>query len=124
MALIWVLFCLNPGLLMDRSQQYVMNSSGRQSADADIEYSLLAWIKASERKKTILQELSNSPQNSSYFAEQWEISTEGVNYHLKQLQQGGPNKDSLPLIQVLTPERQQYQLYGLTDVGMSVLNDI
>jgi len=74
----------------------------------------LAWVKASDRKATILQELTDSPRNTSEFAEEWDVTTEAVSHHLKQLEDRG-------LVEVLTPEREQYRLWGVTEAGIDVV---
>lgn len=74
----------------------------------------LADVKASGRKAEILKELSDAPKNTTDFAEQWDVTTEAVGHHLKQLKAEG-------LVEVLTPERDQYVLYGLTQTGENIV---
>ncbi|MFC7059171.1 winged helix-turn-helix domain-containing protein [Halovenus salina] len=83
-------------------------------------YELLAWVKASERRVDILTSLADAPKNTNDFADQWGVELETVRYHLNQLQQGGPEGDAPALVQILTPDRQQYRLYGLTEDGAKV----
>ena len=80
-------------------------------------YRLLAWVKASERRQEILVALNENPKNTTDFAEKWGVTLEAVRYHLNQLMEGGPYPDCAALVQVLTPERDRYRLYGLTEEG-------
>ena len=84
-------------------------------------HDLLGWVKASERRVDILTSLADGPQNSSDFASQWDVSHEAVAYHLRLLEQGGPNGSYLGLIQVVTPDRERYRLWGLTDHGQDLV---
>lgn len=84
-------------------------------------YELLAWVKASERRVDVLSALSEAPKNTNDFADAWGVELETVRYHLKQLKHGGPDGDLPALVQVLTPDRQQYRLYGLTETGVDVI---
>lgn len=85
-------------------------------------FELLAWVKASDRRVDVLTTLAEAPKNTNDFADEWEVELETVRYHLKQLQHGGPNGDFSSLVRELTPERQQYRLYGLTEIGAKVEN--
>jgi len=85
------------------------------------EYELLAWIKASERRVDVLTTLSEAPKNTTDFSERWSVEPETVRYHLKQLKTGGPSGEYPQLVQVLTPERQQYRLWGLTETGQELI---
>lgn len=78
---------------------------------------LLAWVKASERRVDILTSLSDSPKNSTEFATRWDVSREAVMYHLKLMRQGGPDQAFPSLVQIETPSRERYRLWGLTDQG-------
>jgi predicted ArsR family transcriptional regulator len=69
----------------------------------------------------ILTSLAEAPKNTSDFAEEWEVETESVRYHLRQLQEGGPNGDLPGLIKCLTPGMNQYKLYGLTKKGSEMV---
>lgn len=84
-------------------------------------FELLAWVKASDRRVDILTSLAEAPKNTNDFADEWEVELETVRYHLKQLQNGGPNQAFPPMLQLLTPKRKQYQLYGLTETGAEVV---
>jgi len=84
-------------------------------------YELLAWVKASERRVDILTSLEDNPKNTSDFAQTWNVTPEAVRYQLRQLETGRPESQDIPLIQALTPERQQYKLYGLTETGSDVV---
>lgn len=85
------------------------------------QYELLAWVKASERRVDILTSLADAPKNTTDFAERWDVEVETVRYHLSQLQEGGPDGDFPALVQILTPQREQYQLWGLTEEAHTVL---
>lgn len=84
-------------------------------------YELLAWVKASDRRVDVLTTLSEAPKNTNDFADAWGVELETVRYHLKQLQHGGPNGELPSLVRVLTPDRQQYRLYGITEPGEDVV---
>jgi predicted ArsR family transcriptional regulator len=84
-------------------------------------YELLAWVKASKRRVEILESLAESPKNTNDFADEWGVTLEAVRYHLEQLQRGGPDGDFVRLVHVLTPQRKQYRLYGLTETGTEVV---
>ena len=84
-------------------------------------YELLAWVKASDRRVDVLTTLSEAPKNTNDFADSWGVELETVRYHLKQLQHGGPDGELPALVRVLTPDRQQYRLYGLTQTGVDVV---
>lgn len=84
-------------------------------------YEMLAWVKSSKRKKDILTSLADAPKNTNDFGDKWEVELETVRYHLEQLQHGGPEGEFPELIQVLTPSRKQYRLYGLTEEGSEVV---
>lgn len=85
-------------------------------------FELLAWVKATERRVDILTALQESPRNTGDFAEQWDISPEAVRYHLQQMEKGGPEGEYPALVEVLTPDRHQYKLYGSTEMGTKVAN--
>jgi predicted ArsR family transcriptional regulator len=85
------------------------------------EYELLAWIKASERRVDILTTLSDSPKNTTDFAERWSVESETIRYHLKQLKDGGPSETHPQLVKILTPNREQYRLWGLTESGEELI---
>lgn len=85
---------------------------------------VLAWVKASERRVEILTTLADSPKNTKDFATDWDVSTEAVRYHLKQLREGGPEDEYPALVQVLTPKRRQYKLYGLTGIGAEIVESL
>lgn len=87
-------------------------------------YELLAWVKSSERRVDVLTSLADGPKNTNDFAEQWEVSSEGVRYHLRQLENGGPDGEHPSLIRVLTPDRRQYKLYGLTETGSDMVESL
>ncbi|MWV64490.1 hypothetical protein GRS48_06580 [Halorubrum sp. JWXQ-INN 858] len=84
-------------------------------------YELLAWVKASDRRVDVLTTLSEAPKNTNDFADEWGVELETVRYHLKQLQHGGPEGEYPALVQVLTPEREQYRLYGATKIGIELV---
>jgi len=84
-------------------------------------YEMLAWVKASERRVELLTALDEGPKNSSDFAEKWDVTPEAVHYHLRQLENGGPDGEYSALIRVLTPDRRQYKLYGLTETGADIV---
>jgi hypothetical protein len=84
-------------------------------------FEILAWVKASERRTDILLSLEDSPKNTSDFATEWGVSPEAVRYHLKHLRQGGPEHSHSALVQDLTPNRDQYKLYGLTESGAEIV---
>lgn len=84
-------------------------------------YELLAWVKSSQRKTDILTSLADAPKNTNDFGDKWEVELETVRYHLNQLQQGGPKGEFPKLVQVLTPKRKRYRLYGLTEEGSKVV---
>lgn len=85
-------------------------------------YQTLAWIKASPRKQEILTSIEEGPKNSTDFAERWDVSNEAVRWHFKDLEQGGPDGEYPPLIKCLTPGRNRYKLYGLTERGEEIVN--
>lgn len=80
-------------------------------------HDLLAWIKASQKRVDILTSLDDSPKNSTEFAESWDTTIEAVQYHLKLLQKGGSDKEFPALVEIVTPDRQRYRLWGLTAEG-------
>lgn len=84
-------------------------------------YELLAWVKASERRVAILTTLADQPMNATAFATEWGVTPEAVRYHLSHLANGGPDGDHAALVRVLTPERRQYKLYGLTEAGAEMV---
>lgn len=84
-------------------------------------YELLAWVKASERRVDILTALAESPKNTNDFADEWGTTLEAVRYHLNLLSSGGHHEEYPSLIEVLTPQRRQYRLYGLTHMGEAVV---
>jgi len=85
------------------------------------QYDLLAWVKASERRVDILISLDEGPKNSTDFACRWDVTTEAVQYHLKQLRAGGPEGEYSSLVQVVTPEREHYRLWALTEQGQELI---
>lgn len=84
-------------------------------------YELLAWVKASERRVDILTSLAESPRNTNDFADKWETSTEAVSYHLKQLHSGGSDGRGPALVEIITPQRNRYRLWGLTKHGRCLI---
>lgn len=91
-------------------------------SDRDDFYSLLAWVKASERRVDILTSLANNSKNSTEFANRWEMTPEAVRYHLDLLRQGGPEQAYPALVTIVTPERERYRLWGLTDSGSEIVD--
>jgi predicted ArsR family transcriptional regulator len=87
-------------------------------------YELLAWVKASERRVDILTALAESPKNTNDFADEWGTTLEAVRYHLNLLSSEGPGGEYTALIDVLTPKRHQYKLYGLTDAGAEAVESL
>jgi len=77
-------------------------------------YEILAWVKASERKKEVLQQLDEGPRNSTDFMNDWDVTYETVRYHLKPMMDG---KERPPLVEELTPNRKRGKLYGLSELG-------
>jgi len=90
------------------------NSGSVYEFTEPLKFDHLADVKASERKTEILQELAESPCNTTDFAEEWDVTTEAVGHHLKELEDQG-------LVEVLTPDREQYRLWGLTEIGADVV---
>lgn len=86
-------------------------------SERDDYHELLAWVKASQRRVDIILTLVESPSNSTEFATEWEVTTEAVKYHLKLLRDGGPDGTYPALVQIVTPQRERYQLWGLTKHG-------
>ena len=84
-------------------------------------YEMLAWVKSSQRKTDILLSLADAPKNTNDFGDKWEVELETVRYHLEQLQQDRPDGEFPKLVQVLTPKRKRYRLYGLTEEGSEVV---
>ena len=60
--------------------------------------------------------------NSTEFAHQWDVTPEAVRYHLDLLQRGGPDVEHPALVEMVTPDRERYRLYGLTEVGTEVVD--
>lgn len=60
--------------------------------------------------------------NSTEFATRWDVSREAVMYHLKLLRQGGPDGAFPRLVRIVTPERQRYRLWGLTEDGEELVS--
>lgn len=74
-------------------------------------YELLAWVKASDHRKDILTTLLKGPENTTHFKEKWDVATADVSRrYINELQNRG-------LVECLTPDRQRYRLYGLTEQG-------
>lgn len=74
-------------------------------------YELLAWVKASDHRKDILTTLDDSPENTTHFKEKWNVATADVpRRYINELQSRG-------LVECLTPNRERYRLYGLTEDG-------
>ena len=59
--------------------------------------------------------------NSTEFASDWGATTEAVKYHLKLLRDGGPDGAYPGLVRVVTPDREQYQLWGPTEHGQDLV---
>jgi hypothetical protein len=91
--------------------------------DQDEFHELLAWVKASDRRKQILSTLEEAPHIMHDF--DWDVSMEGVRYHFRQLKE--PHRADCftgqqpALIESVTPNREKYQLYSLTEVGERVV---
>lgn len=87
-------------------------------------FELLAWVKASERRRDILTTMSEGSKNTSDFAKRWDVEPDTVRYHFNQLRTGGTHDDYPSLIEVLTPGRTRYKLYGLTSEGERIVDSL
>lgn len=84
----------------------------------------LAWVKSSTRKKQVLWELYQNPQFASEIAEKYDVSTKTVMSWFHTLKNGrkySNDKEHKKLIECLTPNRQNYRLYGLTEEGKHIV---
>ena len=122
----WQIFCLEtPRFLAVQPHQISemnLGASPTPISDRDDFHSLLAWVKASDRRVDILTSLADNPRNSTDFANRWDVTPEAVRYHLDLLHEGGPRAEYPALIMVVTPDRDRYRLYGLTDSGAEIVD--
>lgn len=97
----------------------VLSSNGvsHDSEDDDefeMNYELLAWLKASSRRREIVEILAEQPMNTSELKELWDVKSTNVpRDHLHEMEDKGIVRD-------LTPDRTRNNLYGLTELGEKI----
>jgi len=97
------------------------NAGGEQedgTSQKEARYELLAWVKASDHRQDILTTLQEGPENTTHFKEKWDVATADVpRRYINELQ-------SRELVKCLTPDRQRYRLYGLTEDGEDLVEGL
>ena len=86
-------------------------------------YEIIGWLKASEKRKRILEMLLMEPMTTNEIADELGLERDSAYYHIQVLQQGemihSDDSDSYPsLIESKTPHKQSFNLWGLTEDGL------
>jgi len=107
--------------MFDTPENEWSNDDSEQAETADrrgLSYETLAWVKASERRQDVLRTLSEGPENTTTFKNEWGVTTADVpRRYIKELQDEG-------LVECLTPGRNRYRLYGLTEKGEAMVEQL
>ena len=77
-------------------------------------WEIVSSIRASKRRRQVLEALADKPQMNGELADEFDISTPWVRRQVKWLEERGLVKD-------LTESKPNYKLYGVTEDGEQIL---
>lgn len=76
-----------------------------------------AWVKASEYRENILISLAHKPRTPKELAEE-------TDYYLSHVSNTLSDLSDHSLAECLTPDRRKGRLYGLTEEGEEIVNEL
>ncbi len=81
---------------------------------AEVDWSAVSKIKASERRLQIMQSLQDKPKMAGELADEYEISRKWASINLKELEE-------LDAVVCATPEKHNYKMYRITERGEQLM---
>lgn len=83
----------------------------------EIDWRLVSSIRASQRRTQVLKALNDEPMMNGELANELDISTAWARRQVKWLKERG-------LVQDLTESKPNYKLYGVTDEGEKIAEEL
>ncbi len=91
----------------------------------EVPWDAVSYVKASWKREAVFKELARQPQMASDIVDNLDLSRQEVSVfisHLKEdTEMGGSQYD---LVQCLTPDKVNYRIYGLTEIGEKVAEQV
>lgn len=86
-----------------------------------LEYEVYAWILDDHRRRDVIEELADQPQDASHFLDRWDCETVApVADKLDALERGGPDPEHPGLIEPQSQREGRFTIYRLTDRGRTI----
>jgi len=89
------------------------------AADPNVPWELVGEVRRSKRKTEIIERLGENPAAATELASEFGLQTASVANLFRELKQSDP-----PLIKCLTPDQPHHRIYGLTETGAEVLENL
>lgn len=82
----------------------------------------MAYVQSSQNRRKVLKLLAKQPQTATDLADQLSISRQSVSVAIGHMREESNMGDSYDIVECLTPDRDNYRIYGPTEDGEKIAN--
>jgi len=90
-----------------------------------IPWDAVAYVKASQNRTDVLTLLAEQPQTASDLAEKTPMNRQTISVTIGHMREDSDmGSENFDLLECLTPNRQHHRIYGLTETGELVVEQL